>query len=178
MKVGVLFLILAFTPATLASGFQIGVGGFTPHYAIGPGVHDYCNQIGESDVIYNRIYYVRVEGQRDALTYMVGYDSICSPIQGAFYTYKVYEGKWFGFGLTAGGYRFNMPNWIYEENHVPANEYKVTPVYTKVGNEYFVPVLAAEFNFALVHADTWSIWFNALVTPIISNLSLSLKKTF
>lgn len=166
------------TDVATASGFQLGFGGLTPHYGVGPGYHNYCEQIRESDTIYNRTYYARVESEKNALTYMIGYDSICSPVQGLFYTYKVYEGKWFGFGLTAGGYRFNMQNWIYEEYNVPPNKIGVTPIYTKLGTGYFVPVLAAELNFGLFHAGTWSLWLNALVTPVISNISISLKKTF
>lgn len=162
-----------------ATGFQLGFGGLTPHYDVGPGDHNYCNQIGESDIIYNRTYYLRIEGKRDAFTFMAGYDSICSPIEGLFYTLKLYEGKWFGLGLIGGAYEFNMNNWIYEEHHAPAGVLAVYPVYSKVGkNFYFVPVLGAEVNLGLAHAGSWSLWMNSIITPIISNISISLKKTF
>src|SRR5262245_15737807 len=101
-RIAVLSMMLTSSVA-MATGFQLGVGGITPHYGVGPGFHNYCNQIGQSNVIYNRTYYVRVEGKRDAFTYLIGYDSICSPVEGLFYTLKAYEGKWFGFGFTVGG---------------------------------------------------------------------------
>lgn len=161
-----------------ATGFQVGFGGLTPHYDVGPGFHNYCHQIGHSNAILNPIYYLRVEGQRDAVTAFLGEDSICSHIEGGFYTLKAYEGKWFGFGFTFGGYHFYMNHWITEENNTPPNKVPVYPVYSKIGNFYFVPLVAPEFNFGLLHAGTWGLFVNAIVTPIISNVSVSLKKTF
>lgn len=171
--------MLTLVSVTNATGFQVGAGGLTPHYNVGPGLHNYCNQIGHSNTIFNRTFYIRLETQRVALTGMKGQDSICSPIEGLFFTYKVFEGKWFGFGFDIGGYRFNMANWDARAANTPADMVVVRPIYTLLGkNFYFVPIIAPEFNIGLVHVGTWSLMFNAIVTPIISNLSFSLKKTF
>jgi hypothetical protein len=178
LKCQLLLIVITYWGPIYSSGFQIGAGGITPHYSLKPGYHSFCNQYGHSNVIHNGTYYLRGEGNRDAFTAMVGQDSICSPIQGLFYTYKIYEGKWFGFALTAGGYHFNMKNWNIHEDNTPDNVISPTPVYTKIRGYYLVPIVAPEFNLGLVHEGSWSLNLNAIVAPIISNLSLSLKKRF
>jgi hypothetical protein len=164
-----------------ASGFDFGVGAVTAHINVGPGFHNYCNQIEKSDVITNNLAFFRVEGQTHVFTAMIGEDSICSPIQGAFYSYKIYESKWFGLAFIAGGYHFDYNNWVTEENNVPAGKVAVSPVYTTIGKTfYFVPVGGIEMDIGLYHwdHDKWSLNFNAILTPIIIPMTLSLKRTF
>ena len=169
---------VAYCGALSATGFQLGAGGITPHYDTKPGYHNYCNQYGHSGVIHNRTYYLRVEGQRDAFTAMVGQDSICSPIEGFFYSYKVYEGRWFGFAIIAGGYHFQMKNWELHTQNTPSTVVPPSPIYSKERGFYFVPIIAPEFSFGLLHLGSWSLNLNSIVTPYISNFTLSLKKRF
>jgi hypothetical protein len=173
----ILILIFFLPTASFASGFQVGYGSITPHFT-GPGFKNYCNQIGHSNVILNPTYYVRAEGQRDAFTAMMGKDSICSNIEGLFYSYKFLETKWVTMALMVGGYHFYMNHWKDEVDNTPKDRKPVTPVYTKIGNFYFVPMGAFEFDLALFHSGSWSLNFNSIFTPIIFNHSLSLKKTF
>jgi hypothetical protein len=174
-----IFILSLFSPVvTFASGFQIGTGAITPHFT-GAGFHNYCNQIGHSNVITNPIDYIRVEGERDAFTALIGEDSICSHIEGAFYSNKLYEGNWLTFALLFGGYHFYMNHWKDEIANTPSNKEAVRPFYTKIGNFYFVPIAAIEIDLTLVHlSKSVSINFNNILTPIIFVESLSLKVKF
>lgn len=162
-----------------ASGFQIGAGSITTHYGVGPGWKNYCNQIGHSDVINNPVFFIRAEGEKHAFTAMAGEDSICSPIEGAFYSYKFHDGKWFGFSFIIGGYHMDYNNWTWEEAHTPSNQSPVYPVYIQFSSTYYlVPVLGFELDIALYHWDTWSLEFETVIAPIIIPTFLALKKKF
>jgi len=175
-------LTLFFSTRALASGFEIGAGALTDHVNVGPGDHNYCNQIGTSDWINNPLFFLRVEGKVNAFTAMVGEDSICSPIQGLFYSYKLYESKWLGLSFIMGGYHFDYQNWLNEENNVPPGKVGVSPVYTTIGKTfYIVPVGGIEVDIGLYHwgyHDTWSLNLNTILTPLIIPTTISLKKTF
>jgi hypothetical protein len=164
-----------------ASGFDIGVGAITAHVNVGPGFHNYCNQIEKSDVIMNNVAFVRGETKSSTFTALVGEDSICSPIQGLFYGYKLYESKWFGMAFIFGGYHFDHDNWVNEENNVPAGKVGVSPVYTTIGkNFYIVPVGGIEIDIGLFHwdKDKWSLNVNTILTPIIIPTMISLKRSW
>jgi hypothetical protein len=173
--------LLLSSRAFAGSAIGFGFGAITAHVNVGPGYKNYCNQIEKSDVILNNVAFLRVEGKTNVITAMLGEDSICSPIQGLFYNYKFVDTKWFGLSWIIGGYHFDYDNWLYEENHIPPGRVAVSPVYTKIGTFYFVPVGGLEMDIGLFHwgaRENWSLNFNAILTPVIIPMTLSFKYSF
>lgn len=155
---------------------QLGTGSITPHFSNEK--KNYCNQWNNTGIIVNKTYYVRAMVERYGFTYMVGNDSICSPIEGIFvhYMFERYE-NW-EIGMLAGGYAYEQNNWDDHARDTPSGIDAPDPVRTKFGGRDVVPVLALEVNFDLVRGDRWAVKVNNMFTPVIFNHSIAFEYAF
>ena len=139
---------------------------------------NYCNQWNNTCVIANKSYYLGVSVHDYSIRYMQGEDSICSPIEGLFFTYYFSREEWLDLGFVIGGYAFNIQNWEDYAMTTPSGVESPEPVYFKWNNRYVVPVLALEVEVHLIKSDRWSLKLNNAFTPIIWNHSLAIEYRF
>lgn len=175
MMMKLIFFIL-FTFNLYALEVQLGAGSLTPHFT--KNKKNYCNQWNNTGIIVNKTYYVRFMANQVGFSYMRGNDSICSSIEGMFLHYIWDKGEWNEFGMTIGGYSFEMSNWKKHANDTPEDIEAPAPVWTRIENRYIVPVLAIDYAIHLIRRDNWSLKLNNLFTPVIFNHSLAFEYRF
>lgn len=171
-----LTILFLFPLQIFATGVELGTGGLTPHFVREK--KNYCNQWNNTGIIANKSYYIGFSGEKLGFTYMQGNDSICSPIEGIFLTYYFSRSETWDLGITAGGYSFEMDNWEDHAEKTPESIAAPSPVWTRIGNKTVVPVLAVQANLHLIRSGNWSFKLNNLLTPIITNHSISLEYRF
>lgn len=174
MKYIVLFIISLNCFADNA--IQLGTGSLTPHFS--KNKKNYCNQWNDTGIIVNKTYYIRYRAGDYGLTYMKGNDSICSPIEGLFIHIQTGGTKWIEYGITIGGYSFEMSNWEDHAADTPSDIEAPGPVWTRIENKYVVPVLALDIAIHLIRRDNWSLKLNNLLTPVIFNHSIAYEYRF
>jgi hypothetical protein len=171
-----LFFILSTGAFAQDSYLQLGTGSITPHF--GNSKKNYCNQWNDTGIIVNKTYYVRYQSSNLGITYMVGNDSICSPIEGIFFhwVYERYE-DW-EVGVVFGGYAYEQNNWDKHAEKTPSDIDAPEPIHTKFGGRDVVPVLAIDVGVHLIRGVGWSLKLNNFFTPVIFNHSLALEWQF
>jgi hypothetical protein len=170
------FLLLILSTVWSQTTIQIGAGGLTPH--VTESKKNYCNQWNDTGIIFNRTYYARIGSGNHSLTLMAGEDSICSPIEGLFYTYRFYPKQFFEVGFIVGGYSFDQENWDEREANRPAGFKPVELVTVEVLGLEFVPIIGLEVGVHMIRGQGWSLKLNNIFTPIITNHSLALEWRF
>lgn len=161
-----------------AAFFSFGFGGITTHYTEIDKDRRYCNELKDTAVIYNQSYYVRFGNQKWSLLALVGQDSICSPIIGAFVSRTLWSGKGWRTGLVVGAYKYDKRHWdtfaqqtidgdSQDDNVAPE------PIDLRIGDRHFVPVLAFEFSVRLFKSRIGSLWLNNIISIFITNHSLN-----
>jgi hypothetical protein len=176
MKLLVSLLLLFYLNESHAFSMQLGTGGLTPHFTSSK--KNYCNQWNNTGIIANKTYYIRFMGEKYGFTYMQGNDSICSPIEGTFIHYLMYQTDWNELGITFGGYAYNEQNWKEHEEKTPSGIDAPQPVHLTFGGREVVPVLALDFAIHLIRRERWSLKLNNLFTPIIWNHSVAWEYRF
>lgn len=176
MKSFVLLLSLSISVISYASSIQIGTGGITPHFSAEK--KNYCNQWNDTSIIVNKSYYIRYMGERFGISYMVGEDSICSPISGAFLHYLLNSYEVVDIGLTIGAYQYNRNNWKEHALNTPSDIDAPSTLLVEIDGKEHVPVLALDVGIHLIRRGDWSLKLNNLFTPIIFNHSLALEYRF
>lgn len=174
-----LFIICIFLVSLSASatvGFQLGTGGFTPHFS--KTKKNYCNQWNNTGIIVNKSYYVRLLLGDIGLTYMVGNDSICSEIEGVFFNYTMKQYDYWDIGVTVGGYAYNVENWEEHAAKTPSGIDAPQPFTIEYFDRAVVPVLALDVGLHLIRRDNWSLKLNNLLTPIVTNHSIAYEYRF
>jgi hypothetical protein len=171
-----LYLLLIFSNVYAGTSVQLGAGSLTPHFS--QTKKNYCNQWNNTGIIVNKTYYIRVMADNIGFTYLKGNDSICSPIEGIFLHYIMGGTKWIEYGITFGGYSFEMSNWEEHAEDTPKDIEAPGPVWTKVSDRYIVPVLGLDISVHLIKKDRWSLKLNNLLTPFIFNHSLAIEYRF
>lgn len=172
----VLLFFCLFSNLYAASSLQLGTGSLTPHFS--KNKKSYCNQWNNTGIIVNKTYYIRYTVNDIGITYLRGNDSICSPIEGMFLHFLTGGTKWIEYGVTIGGYSFEMSNWEKHALDTPSDIEAPGPVWTKINNRYIVPVLALDIAVHLIRRDNWSLKLNNLLTPFIFNHSLAYEYRF
>lgn len=169
-------MLIIMSATAYASSVQLGAGGITPHFSRVK--KNYCNQWNNTNVIVNKSYYIRLEGDKFGMTYLKGNDSICSPIDGIFLHYNLNRSDVTDIGITFGGYEYDSKNWDRHTAKTPAGIDAPSTLLAKVEGKDIVPVLALEVGVHLIRRSTWSLKLNNLFTPIIFNHSLAYEYRF
>ncbi len=112
------------------------------------------------------------------MSVLTGNDSICSKVDGIFLHYIMSRSEYAEFGLTIGGYEFNMDKWKEHAAKTPSDIAAPDPVWTRIGEKTVVPVLALDVAFHLIRRERWSLKLNNLFTPIIWNHSIAWEYRF
>ncbi|MBL7664102.1 MAG: hypothetical protein JNM93_03125 [Bacteriovoracaceae bacterium] len=170
------FLFFLTLQSVQAWTLMYGAGGLTPH--VTNSKKNYCNQWNDTGIIFNRTQYIRLGISRHALTYMQGEDSICSPIEGVFYSYGFAYTKYVEFTFIMGGYSFVEENWDARNENKPNGYDTVDLVAVNIDGFEFVPILGIEVGVHLIRRNMWSLKLNNVLTPIITNHSLAVEMRF
>ncbi|MCO4793371.1 MAG: hypothetical protein KC493_06660 [Bacteriovoracaceae bacterium] len=174
MKVilGLLFIFASFKAQAGMIGF--GFGSITTHYTtVDKNVH-YCRNIKDTGVILNQNHFIRFGFGNDAIAFLKGKDSICSPIFGAVYSRYITGSKNWDLNFLFGGYEFRKRNWDRYAETVPNGRIPPEPVYMRFGGTTIVPVVAIALTFRI-----WgNLWLNNAIAPIITNHSFEYRIYF
>jgi len=155
---------------------QLGAGGITPHFTAQK--KDYCNQWNNTGIIVNKSYYIRFMAGDVGITFVTGDDSICSKVDGIFLHYILSRSEIVEWGITLGGYEFDMNKWEQHAEDTPTDISAPDPVWTRWGDKTIVPVLALDLGIHLIRHERWSLKLNNIFTPVIWNHSLAWEYRF
>jgi len=169
-----IFILFIYSFTAQAGMVGFGFGGITTHYTtIDKGVH-YCQELKGTGVIYNQSHFIRFGFGNDAIAFLKGKDSICSPIYGIVYSRWITGSKNWDLNFLFGGYEFRKRAWDSYAKTVPAGKITPEPVYMRFGGTTIVPVVAIAITFRI-----WgNIWLNNAIAPIITNHSFEYRFYF
>jgi hypothetical protein len=177
LKIFLIIFIAVFSLNGEALVIGLGSGGLTPHF--GKSKKNYCNQWNDSGIIYNRSRYIMIAKGNWAFTAFEGEDSICSPIDGFFFSYGFHFRERMDFSVIFGRYLYNQQNWKDHAARTPDDVRAPSPFTASIDGHRFIPVVGLQVGIHLVRSNTgWSLVLNNVLTPVITNHSLMLQMRF
>ena len=167
-----LLLILLLSSISYADNTSVElIGGSITYHVMDDGAssHYVTKWSPDGRLIFNQLYGVKLlvkdNDSYSSMTYFGGNNSIGSPIYGGIVSYGVIL-KDFNVGLAIGGY-------MQDDNafrSVGVEPYRLT----EIGSSGLVPVVGVEINYKVDLSDTMYLKLNNLLSPVITNTSLSL----
>lgn len=170
-----IFLLIFFSINCFANTFEVIGGGLTYHITADNSVSkQFSNQIStDGKLIDNPIVGISYtdENKDEFMSYILftGQNSFNEGMTGILFENGYVYNRW-QYGIGAG---------VYAENSIDWNEYHAIPFYLcKIGNAGIVPVFGGVLNYKIPLNKTTYFKINNIISPILTNSSLSFGWNF